>query len=708
MKRPTIRWTIGLKLGVGFFAVVTMIAVVGYVAMRVSEKALEKAIGENARRLASKTMREIDVEIYSRAEQLRIYALAQDLSDEASASNAAFDSMPDMHRFISATDADWIANKNTPAIERVLNNELSRNLNEYLQFYELRYGYRVLAEMYVTNRHGVVIGATGRTSDYLQADEDWYKQAVAETGYWVGDVEYDESSDTVAIDVVLNLYDQAGNFAGIFKGVLNVEDIHNAIHEIQARSQFKNMRTFLVDKQGLVIFSGVDAEQARIGSDVKLKEFGDDVSDRVAVQRAISGVDGFLVSRESVGAEEKELLTAFSHSKGFRDFASLGWSLIVEHDKGDILGPVGPIKRFLMIISGTSISLALLITAFISSSISRRIKKLTRMAEDIARGELDITADETQSQDEIGRLAVVFSEMSTALRGSYGRLEERVRERTQELSVTNEQLTIEIAERKRAEETLKSFAAKLEQSNRELEDFASVAAHDLQEPLRKIQTFGERLRAKLDGALTTESVDYLERMQNAAVRMRTLINDLLTFSRVTTEGSSFVRVDLSETTQDVVSDLEVGLEEDDARVTIDQMMTIDADPLQMRQLLQNLISNGVKFRRPEEPPVIRISGRLLNGHGDHSADDYGGPQLYEITVVDNGIGFEERYLERIFTIFQRLHGRGQYEGTGIGLAVCRKIAERHGGTITAKSTPDNGSKFIVQLPVKHPVAEGGQ
>ena len=188
MKRPTIRWTIGLKLGVEFLAVVAIIAVVGYLAMRVSEAALEKSIGENARRLASKTMKEIDEEIYFRAEEMRIYALAKDLAGEASDSNVAFDSMPNLHGFISATDADWIADKDTPAIERVLNNELSRNLNEYLEFYNLRYGFPVLAEMYVTNKHGVVIGATGRTSDYLQADEEWYKRAVAETGsgYWVG------------------------------------------------------------------------------------------------------------------------------------------------------------------------------------------------------------------------------------------------------------------------------------------------------------------------------------------------------------------------------------------------------------------------------------------------------------------------------------------------------------------------------------------
>ena len=448
--------------------------------------------------------------------------------------------------------------------------------------------------------------------------------------------------------------------------------------------------------QGLVIFSGVDAEQARIGRDVKLKEFGDDVSDRVAVQRVIAGVDGFLVSRESVGAEEKELLTAFSHSEGFRDFAGLGWSLVVEHDKGDILGPVGPIKRFLMVISGTSILLALLISAFISSSISRRIKNLTKMAEDIARGELDIRADETQSQDEIGQLAVVFSEMSAALRDSYGRLEERVRQRTEELETANIGLEAQIVWRERVEKAMNQQAQELARSNAELEQFAYVASHDLQEPLRKVLAFGDLLHSRSDDALDDTGRNYLERMQDASRRMRALIEALLTYARVTSHGNPFVTVDLGEVTREVVSDLEVTIASSGGRVELGDLPSIEADPTQMRQLLQNLISNGLKFSRPGERPALAVHGQLLNGHAGSENDMPTAAvtrDKVQLTVADDGIGFDQKHADRIFTIFQRLHGRGEYEGTGIGLAIARKIVERHSGAITAIGRPGEGANL---------------
>lgn len=260
-------------------------------------------------------------------------------------------------------------------------------------------------------------------------------------------------------------------------------------------------------------------------------------------------------------------------------------------------------------------------------------------------------------------------------------------------------MAIDITERKRAEEKLKDFTAKLEQSNRELQDFASVASHDLQEPLRKIQAFGERLKAKYSEALSTQGCDYLERMQSAAGRMRTLIDDLLTFSRVTTKAQPFIPVDLAETVQGVLSDLEVRIEQSGGKVEVAPLPSIDADPLQMRQLLQNLISNGLKFHRAGESPIVRVYTRALNGQNGCLASAHTTDEMCHLIVEDNGIGFDEKYTDRIFTIFQRLHGRGEYEGTGIGLAVCRKIAERHHGAITAQSQPGQGATFIVTLPV---------
>jgi light-regulated signal transduction histidine kinase (bacteriophytochrome) len=258
--------------------------------------------------------------------------------------------------------------------------------------------------------------------------------------------------------------------------------------------------------------------------------------------------------------------------------------------------------------------------------------------------------------------------------------------------------------RKKAAEKMATFARKLERSNRELQDFASVASHDLQEPLRKIQAFGDRLRAKCYAALDESGRDYLERMQNAASRMRSLIDDLLTFSRVSSKAQPFVPTDLGQVAREVLQDLEVRIQHSGGQVEVDNLPTIDADPLQVRQLLQNLIGNGLKFHRQEEPPAIRVRARLIVDPRKYAGNGAPAP-LCELSVEDNGIGFDMKYAERLFHVFQRLHGRGEYEGTGMGLAICRRIAERHGGSIAARATPGRGATFTVILPVKQPLLD---
>jgi len=252
-----------------------------------------------------------------------------------------------------------------------------------------------------------------------------------------------------------------------------------------------------------------------------------------------------------------------------------------------------------------------------------------------------------------------------------------------------------------SEAKLRQFTTQLERSNRELQDFAYVASHDLQEPLRKIVVFGERLKEKGGEELDVESRDYLERMQKAASRMQTLINDLLTFSRVTTKAQPFTQVDLAEVAREVVNDLEGRIELVKGRVEVGTLPLIDAEPLQMRQLLQNLIGNALKFRRPDTPPVVKVAAEIITGPAPDGGTGIA-RKLCRLTVSDNGIGFDEKYLDRIFNVFQRLHSRNEYEGTGMGLAIARKIALFHRGDITAKSKPGEGTTFIVTLPVTHP------
>lgn len=260
------------------------------------------------------------------------------------------------------------------------------------------------------------------------------------------------------------------------------------------------------------------------------------------------------------------------------------------------------------------------------------------------------------------------------------------------------QVSIALAQAQLLEEEIRQ-RQELAAYNVELQQFAYVASHDLQEPLRKIQAFGDRLTAKYSEVLTEQGRDYIERMQNAAGRMQILINDILMFSRITSQAQPFGRVSLSQVTQEVLSDLEIHIQQTSGRIEVGQLHTIDADPVQMRQLLQNLISNALKFHRDNEPPLIAIRSQIFE-NTEQLTDGSSAAEFCQLTVQDNGIGFEMKYLDRIFNVFQRLHGRSEYEGTGMGLAICRKIAERHGGSITATSTLGQGSTFIVMLPVK--------
>jgi PAS domain S-box-containing protein len=239
--------------------------------------------------------------------------------------------------------------------------------------------------------------------------------------------------------------------------------------------------------------------------------------------------------------------------------------------------------------------------------------------------------------------------------------------------------------RRNAEAELQLYATRLEESNQNLQDFAFVASHDLQEPLRKIEMFGERVLEESENLDPTHQ-DYLERMNNAASRMRRMIMDLLTLSRVNTQGRPFEEVDLAQTAADVLSDLELQIYRTKGQVVLEDLPTVRADPAQMHQLLQNLIGNSLKYHRPGLPPRVIVSGSAAPGG------------RAEIRIQDNGIGFEPSEADRIFQPFQRLVARNEYEGSGMGLAICRKIVERHQGKIEVNSTPGEGSTFIITLP----------
>ena len=391
--------------------------------------------------------------------------------------------------------------------------------------------------------------------------------------------------------------------------------------------------------------------------------------ERAALRRIVTRDPSSLAARALTGEE-----TVTAGARDYRGETILGatryieqadWGVVVKIDESEALLPVRNFRAFaagIMILAVAAVAAAAWLGA---KSFTRPIVELTEAATAISEGDRSrrVSGDR---RDELGALASAFNRMTNELTESATALEEQADE-------------------------LRRRTVALERSNRELEEFASVAAHDLQEPLRKVRAFSDRLVSSFGDSLPEQGRSYLLRMHDASERMQQLIDDLLTLSRVTIGGVPFEPVSLNEVTGEVLEDLSMLVHETGAQVDVGDLPTLDADSAQMRELLQNLISNAIKYRRPDMPPMVTITA-----DGDGGSDDF-----CSFSVRDNGIGFDAKYAERIFLVFERLHGMGEYEGTGIGLAVCRKIVERHGGTITARSTPGEGSTFDVTLPRRH-------
>jgi signal transduction histidine kinase len=269
---------------------------------------------------------------------------------------------------------------------------------------------------------------------------------------------------------------------------------------------------------------------------------------------------------------------------------------------------------------------------------------------------------------------------------------------------------LDVSDLKRKKRGLEVANMELRRSNENLQQFAYVASHDLQEPLRKIQSFGDLLAKNYAAVLDTQALDMVNRMQQAASRMSGLIKDLLDYSRVSTQRSAHESIPLSKLIAEVADDLYVSVQQSGAIINYEHLPVCHGDKAQLRQLFQNLLANAIKFRRPDVPPVIQVSSRKVPAKQlpdsvlatieavEH--DQTVNRRFYhEISVSDNGIGFDEKYLDRIFQVFQRLHTKSAFPGTGVGLAICRKVIENHGGALSATSQPQVGSTFFVYLPV---------
>lgn len=355
---------------------------------------------------------------------------------------------------------------------------------------------------------------------------------------------------------------------------------------------------------------------------------------------------------------------------------------------GEIIGKVcvrsdlEPLRRMLfssvkiiLIIVGVSLLAAYFISSRLQSVVSRPIIKLTKLAKAISEGKDYSVRGVKVSNDEIGLLIDAFNEML-----------DEIQHRDEALVEANKELEAKVAERTA---DLEGMIEKLNQSNRQLQEFTYVASHDLREPLRKISAFGQLLAASLSDKLESDDRENLEFMIDGANRMQMMIEALLTYSRITTKGVEFEPVDLNVVVDELKSfELAVKIEETHSEVEVPEpLCCVNADPTQVRQLLQNLIANGLKYQKSESTPRITIRSTVQDN------------EMVRVEVQDNGIGIHEDQYENVFTMFRRLHTRQEYEGTGIGLAVCKKIVDRHGGEIGVDSVYGEGSTFWFTMPV---------
>lgn len=335
--------------------------------------------------------------------------------------------------------------------------------------------------------------------------------------------------------------------------------------------------------------------------------------------------------------------------------------------------------RLVQIGSGSVAAIVIvLIVVSLARSIGRPLQVLEDGAAKIGQGDLDYRIG-SLARDEFGDLSRAFDRMS---------------ERLQAVTVSRDDLVREVKERERAERRAQQSAAALERSNRELEQFAYIASHDLQEPLRKVQMFVDRLQVRQSDQLTDQGKDYLQRILSATARMRQLVDSLLALSRISNTRQKVETVDLNVIAQEAVANLEVRMEETGGSVELGPLPTIQGNPLQLGQLLQNLIGNALKFHPKDRGTRVEVTAIRGHTHDETGAND----DEWVLCVKDDGIGIEEQYLERVFGPFTRLHGRSEYDGSGMGLTISRKIAERHGGRISVESTFGAGSIFKVHLP----------
>jgi len=497
--------------------------------------------------------------------------------------------------------------------------------------------------------------------------EPFFVEGKART--YVGKVSYSLSEEGAVMHISTPIHDEQGDVIAVLAGHADLAEITEIMRAATGVSSGED--AYLVNKSRFFV------TEPRFGEGFALKK---------AIHT--KGAEACLERGDGMGL--------YDDYRGVPVLGTYRWlperelCILTELDQAGAFAPIVALRNA-TIAAGAAMALcAASLGVIFTRTITGPVHQLVKATEEIGAGNLDYRIEAT-ARDEIGQLAAAFNDMTGKRKQAEGELrkhrehlEELVEERAAELKRTNEELEAEIVERKRAEEQLKRTMADLQRSNKELEQFAYVASHDLQEPLRMVSSYTQLLARRYQDRLDQDAHEFISYAVDGAARMQRLINDLLTYSRVGTRGKAFGETDCQRALEETLANLQTAIEEPDATVTHDPLPTVIADESQLRQVFQNLVSNAIKFHA-EAPPRVHIGAQRQDGE-------------WVFSVGDNGIGIEPQYHERIFVIFQRLHPGDEYPGTGIGLALCKRIVERHGGRIWVESALGEGATFYFTIP----------
>ncbi|CAI2719132.1 ATP-binding protein [Nitrospina watsonii] len=641
---------------------------IGYGLLNHSQSVIEERIGKEIGNLTENTLDSVDRIIFMRVEETQILAQGLSLVEAARKSNQRFESLPNRDADIQQMDRDWVEGKDTPEIQALLNNPLSRAFAAKRHFLQRKYGADVFNEIFATNRFGVVIAASPRTTDYYQGDEDWYQQgARSKDAVWIQDIAFDESTDAYSVTLVTRLLDENDKFMGLIKAGLHIVIIRQLLDEFQDQASIQSLRYYLLDGKGSVILSSRKPESKDRRHPERIQPFGTDLTSWEPVARVLQGENGFFYRQD----ENRTSLLGYYRSKGFKGFDGLDWSLVLEVDADEVLKPVSFLRTGMESVWGLTVLLALVVGGMLVGFIIRPVEKLvqstTRSREGLSRPVADssgATASLAEA-DDLETLSSSFKRITDSLQRHMAELENEISTKASELVSAKEDA---------------------EQANRAKSLFISNMSHEIRTPLNAVLGYAQILEK--DASLSLQQKTKVRSIYRSGEHLLHLINDILDISKI-------------EAQQEVVNDHDFNLhalmcELDscygalcrDKKLGWKYTMPgygpipVRGDSQKIYQVLTNLLDNAVKFTDHGEVE-LRVQPTA--------------PDQYLFEVIDSGPGIEAGKQGQIFEIFVQDEAGQKKGGAGLGLAICRRLVRLLGGELKVESKPGRFARFYFEL-----------